>query len=67
MKTKTLSTLISVIGLIAFLVTPVQAQCDRQCLEKMMKDYVAAMVKHDPSGLPFAKNVKFTENTDKIN
>ncbi len=23
------------------------------------------MVKHDPSGLPFASNVKFTENTDK--
>ena len=66
MKTKSLSTLIAVIGLIAFLGTPVQAQqCDRQCLEKMMKDYVAAMVKHDPTGLPFASNVKFTENTAK--
>jgi hypothetical protein len=65
MKTKTLGTFIAAIGLVAFWVTPVQAQCNRQCLEKMMRDYVAAMVKHDPSGLPFAKNVKFTENTDK--
>lgn len=66
MKTKSLNTLIAVIGLIAFLGTSVQAQqCNRQCLEKMMKDYVAAMVKHDPTGLPFASNVRFTQNTAK--
>jgi hypothetical protein len=63
MKAKSLFMLIAVIGLIAVLGTPVQAQCDRQCLEKMMKDYLAAMVKHDPSTLPFASNTRFTENS----
>ena len=40
-------------------------KCDYQCLVGMMQQYIAAMVKHDPKGLPFAANVKFTENTDK--
>jgi hypothetical protein len=42
------------------------ASCDRTCLEKAMNEYVAALVKHDPAGLPVAKNVKFTENTAPI-
>ena len=41
------------------------AKCDRECLVKLMKDYLAAMVRHDPSALPFASNVKFVENTPK--
>jgi hypothetical protein len=65
MRVKSIILLVAVIGWIALSGTPARAQCDRQCLEKMMKDYVAAMVKHDPSTLPFAKNVRFTENTDK--
>jgi hypothetical protein len=40
-------------------------KCDYPCLVGMMQQYIAAMVKHDPKGLPFAANVKFTENTDK--
>jgi len=28
--------------------------------------YLAAMVKHDPSGLPLAKGVRYTENTAEI-
>jgi len=28
--------------------------------------YLAALVKHDPSGLPLAKGVRFTENTAEI-
>jgi hypothetical protein len=28
--------------------------------------YLAAMVKHDPSGLPLAKGVRYTENTVEI-
>jgi hypothetical protein len=31
-----------------------------------MQQYLAALVKHDPSGLPFAANVKFTENAAVI-
>jgi hypothetical protein len=65
MKIKCLFMLVAVVGLIALSGMPAQAQCDRQCLEKMMKDYLAAMVKHDPKALPFASDVRFTENTDK--
>jgi hypothetical protein len=63
MKAKSLIVLAAVIGMIALSVTQAQAQCNRQCLEKMMKDYLAAMVKHDPTALPFAGNARFTENT----
>ena len=36
---------------------------DRAYLEGMVDSYLAALVAHDPSRLPLAKNVKFTENT----
>jgi hypothetical protein len=42
-----------------------KAKCDRQCLVNYMQQYLAALVKHDPKTMPFASNVKFTENTDK--
>lgn len=38
-------------------------ECDRACLEGIADQYLTAMVAHDASGAPFAKNVKFTENT----
>jgi len=65
MKFKSLIMLVAVVGLMALSVTAAQAQCDRQCLEKMMKDYIGAMVKHNPKTLPFASNARFTENTAK--
>ena len=40
--------------------------CDRPCLVNLMKDYLAALVAHDPSAVPFDKEVKFTENTANI-
>jgi hypothetical protein len=40
----------------------VSGQCDRQCLESFVGQYLDAMVKHDASQAPFAENVKFTEN-----
>ena len=40
--------------------------CDRQCLVDLMKDYLAALVAHDPSVVPFDKDVKFTQNTVNI-
>jgi hypothetical protein len=40
--------------------------CDRNCLTRMADQYLAAMVKHDPAGLPLAASYKFTENTGKI-
>jgi hypothetical protein len=40
--------------------------CDRQCLVTLMQNYLAALVKHDPTVVPFDKDVKFTENTANI-
>jgi hypothetical protein len=40
--------------------------CDRQCLVTLMQNYLAALVKHDPKAVPFAGEVKFTENTANI-
>ncbi len=40
-------------------------KCDRQCLIDLMQKYIGALSKHDPKGLPFAKEVKFTENSEK--
>ena len=40
--------------------------CDEACLTAIMDRYLAALVKHDPSGLPFAETAKFTENHEPI-
>jgi len=40
--------------------------CDRDCLTHIADRYLAAMVKHDPTGLPLAANYKYTENTATI-
>ena len=59
-----------VLAFTALLVTPGFLQsaqtCDRQCLVDLMKDYLAALVAHDPSAVPFDPYVKFTENTAEI-
>ena len=39
--------------------------CTRKCLVDLMDQYLAALPKHDPSGVPLAKNVKLVENTKK--
>jgi hypothetical protein len=39
-----------------------EGQCDRACLNGFVDRYLAAMVAHDPTGLPLAKAVKYTEN-----
>lgn len=36
--------------------------CDRACLQGVVDSYLDAMSKHDPSKLPVAPQVKFTEN-----
>jgi hypothetical protein len=38
------------------------ASCDRTCLKDMLEHYVEAVVTHDPSHLPVAHDIKFTEN-----
>jgi hypothetical protein len=39
---------------------------NRQGLVDLMKDYLAALVAHDPSAVPFDRYVKYTENTAEI-
>jgi hypothetical protein len=41
-------------------------QCDRECLEGFVNQYLAALAARDPSKLSFASDVKFTENTAKL-
>ncbi len=36
--------------------------CDRACLSGLLDDYIAALKAHDPSRLPLAPGVRFTEN-----
>jgi hypothetical protein len=38
------------------------ADCDKACLEGVAAQYRAAYLAHDPSGAPFAENVRYTEN-----
>jgi hypothetical protein len=40
--------------------------CDRTCMTGMVDRYLAALVRHDPSGLPLNRDVKFTENTARL-
>jgi hypothetical protein len=41
-------------------------RCPRACMVGLLDQYLAALVKHDPSGLPLAKHVRFTENTQEL-
>ena len=52
----------AVIGVIPAVATAQGAKCDRACLTDMMTRYLNAMVAHDPSAIPAAANVKFTED-----
>ena len=40
--------------------------CNRTCLEGFANQYMEALVAHDPSRAPLAKNVKFTENGQEL-
>ena len=42
---------------------PAPVHCPRACMEGIVDQYLAALVRHDPSGLPLSKGVRFTENT----
>jgi hypothetical protein len=42
------------------------AKCDRACLVSLMNQYLTAVVKHDPAGLPIASDVKFVENLKQM-
>jgi hypothetical protein len=40
--------------------------CDRACLNGLVDQYLDALVAHDPSRLPLAKTVKFTEDGQRL-
>lgn len=40
--------------------------CDRNCLKKLADSYVAALVAHDPSKVPLARDVRMVENIKRI-
>jgi hypothetical protein len=43
-----------------------RANCDGACLGKLMDLYLDALKAHDPSRLPLARDVRFTENTNEM-
>jgi hypothetical protein len=40
---------------------PIPTDCDRACLEGLATQYLNALVAHDPTRLPLAKDVRYTE------
>jgi hypothetical protein len=42
------------------------ADCDRACLKGMITTYADAIVAHDPSRLPLAPTVRFTEDSQEL-
>jgi len=40
--------------------------CDRACMIQIVDRYLAALVSHNPAGLPLNRDVKFTENTARL-
>jgi hypothetical protein len=40
--------------------------CERACMVGIVDRYLAALVRHDPTGLPLNRDVKFTENTARL-
>jgi hypothetical protein len=46
--------------------TAVAPPCDRACMTGIVDRYLAALVRHDPAGLPLNRDVKFTENGARL-
>jgi len=40
--------------------------CDRSCMTGLIDRYLAALVRHDPAGLPLNRDVKFVENSARL-
>jgi hypothetical protein len=46
--------------------TAAAQDCDRSCLGDLVTQYIDALVAHDPSALPLADSVKFTEDSQAL-
>ena len=53
---------VAAIPRVATTTTSHAASCDRACLEGFVDRYFAAVIADDPSAVPLARNVRFTEN-----
>lgn len=45
---------------------PIPLDCNRACLERLVDQYLEAVVAHDPSRLPLSADVKYTENSQVV-
>lgn len=45
---------------------PANSPCDYECLTGLMDRYLAALVRHEPSAVPLARDVVFTEQAMRI-
>ena len=45
---------------------PIPLRCDRACLERIVDQYLDAVVAHDPKRLPLSADVKYTENSQVV-
>ena len=45
---------------------PIPLNCNRACLEGVIDQYLAAVVKHDPRGVPLSEDVIYTENAQVL-
>jgi hypothetical protein len=55
---------LAVLLLLPYFSSPAHAQnCNRQCLTGMMTQFIDALVAHDPSKLPVAENLRYTEDS----
>ena len=73
MRVARLTLLVAAVAIGGRLLVPVQAStgpiplnCNRACLENAVNQYLAAVVAHNPAGLPLSKDVKYTENDQVI-
>src|ERR1700722_2998283 len=44
----------------------IDRNCDRECLQDFIDQYLQAMLARDPYSLPVTKDLKFTENTVRL-
>src|SRR5215831_18127455 len=59
-------TMIVIAGGITSIPAQAQTACDRACLRRMLDQYLAAVVKHDPSVAPLVVGFRQTENAINV-
>ncbi len=66
-RTLLLSAVVLVCGMAqAATKAPAPKTCDRDCLERLADNYIAALVAHDPHKVPLAADIKTVENAKRI-